>query len=88
MEMWDAFEKGNIQELATKVHALKGVGGFAGFPIYTEKAKELKNIIVASRTSPSDSAESKHCFKSGTGIAIYVSAFFRSGHGVVISICP
>jgi len=46
-EIRDAFERGNLQELAIKVHALKGLGGFAGFPIYTEKAKELEEQIRA-----------------------------------------
>jgi CheY-like chemotaxis protein len=49
MEMRDAFDKGNIQELATKVHALKGLGGFAGFPIYTEKAKELEELVRSNK---------------------------------------
>jgi CheY-like chemotaxis protein len=44
-EIKEAFEAGNIKELAVKVHALKGVGGFAGFPIYTAKAKELEEIL-------------------------------------------
>ncbi|MDO8303898.1 MAG: response regulator [Sedimentisphaerales bacterium] len=43
--MTDAFEQGNLQELAQKVHTLKGLGGFAGFPIYTEKAKELEELV-------------------------------------------
>jgi hypothetical protein len=49
MEMHDAFDKGNIQELVTKVHALKGLGGFAGFPIYTEKAKELEELVRSNK---------------------------------------
>ena len=44
-EMQDAFDKGDMKELATKVHALKGLGGFAGFSVYTEKAKELEQTI-------------------------------------------
>jgi CheY-like chemotaxis protein len=48
-EMRDAFEKGNIQELALKVHALKGLGGFAGFPVYTEKAKELEELVRSNK---------------------------------------
>jgi CheY-like chemotaxis protein len=44
-EMHDAFEKGSIQELAVKIHALKGLGGFAGFPVYTEKARELEEML-------------------------------------------
>jgi CheY-like chemotaxis protein len=48
-EMKDVFEKGNVEELALKVHALKGLGGFAGFPIYTEKAKELEELVHSNR---------------------------------------
>ena len=47
--MTDAFEQGNLQELAQKVHALKGLGGFAGFPIYTEKAKELEELVRSNK---------------------------------------
>lgn len=44
-EMQKAFDEGNLKELALKAHALKGLGGFAGFPIYTEKAKFLEKMI-------------------------------------------
>lgn len=36
------FEQGNLKDLALKVHSLKGLGGFAGFPVFTEKAKEIE----------------------------------------------
>jgi CheY-like chemotaxis protein/HPt (histidine-containing phosphotransfer) domain-containing protein len=48
-EMHNAFDNGNIQELAAKVHTLKGLGGFAGFPIYTEKAKELEDMVRSNK---------------------------------------
>jgi CheY-like chemotaxis protein/HPt (histidine-containing phosphotransfer) domain-containing protein len=48
-EMRDAFDKSNIEDLAAKVHALKGLGGFAGFPIYTEKAKELEELMQSNK---------------------------------------
>ena len=44
-EMQEALNETNLQDLAFKVHALKGLGGFAGFPIYTEKAKILEQMI-------------------------------------------
>jgi PAS domain S-box-containing protein len=44
-EMHQAFDEGNLKELAVKVHALKGLGGFAGFPVFTEKAKILEGTI-------------------------------------------
>ena len=44
-EMQEALDSGDIEELTRKVHALKGLGGFAGFAIYTEKAKELEQTI-------------------------------------------
>ena len=48
-EMQEAFDKGDMKELAAKVHALKGLGGFAGFSVYTEKAKELEQTIRSER---------------------------------------
>ena len=44
-EMKQAFEKGDLKELAFKVHSLKGLGGFAGFPVFTEKAKLIEENI-------------------------------------------
>lgn len=38
-------EDNNLQELSFKVHSLKGIGSFAGFPVYTEKAKKLEVSI-------------------------------------------
>ena len=48
-EMQEAFDKGDMEELSAKVHALKGLGGFAGFSVYTEKAKELEQTIRSER---------------------------------------
>ncbi len=45
-EMQEALDEGNLQDLASKIHALKGVGSFAGFPIYTEKAKALERAVM------------------------------------------
>lgn len=44
-EMQASLNERNLQDLAFKVHALKGLGGFAGFPIYTEKAKTIEQMI-------------------------------------------
>jgi len=44
-EMQDALDKRNLQDLSFKVHTMKGLGGFAGFPIYTEKAKTIEQMI-------------------------------------------
>ncbi len=44
-EMEEALEQGALDELATKVHALKGLGGFAGFPVYSDKARSLEEMI-------------------------------------------
>jgi len=44
-EMQEALDKRNLQDLSFKVHTMKGLGGFAGFPIYTEKAKAIEQMI-------------------------------------------
>jgi response regulator RpfG family c-di-GMP phosphodiesterase len=44
-EMKEAFASRDFRSLAFKVHALKGVGGFAGFSIYTEKARQMEDAI-------------------------------------------
>jgi CheY-like chemotaxis protein len=44
-EIQEALDKRNLQDLSFKVHTLKGLGGFAGFPIYTEKAKAIEQMI-------------------------------------------
>jgi len=44
-EMQTSLNERDLQDLAFKVHALKGLGGFAGFPIYTEKAKTIEQMI-------------------------------------------
>lgn len=44
----NAYEKGDAKALAFKVHALKGLGGFAGFPIFTEKARMMEQSIKTS----------------------------------------
>lgn len=45
-EMQEALDEGNLQDLAFKIHTLRGLGSFAGFPIYTEKAEELEQAIM------------------------------------------
>ena len=44
-EMQKALDKNNLNDLAFRIHALKGLGGFAGFPIYTEKAKVMEKLL-------------------------------------------
>ncbi|MCK5564388.1 MAG: response regulator [Planctomycetes bacterium] len=44
-EMQNSLDENNLQDLAFKIHALKGLGGFAGFPIFTEKAKNIEQMI-------------------------------------------
>jgi len=44
-QMRQALESGNLTDLAQKAHALKGLGGFAGFTIYTEKARQLEDMV-------------------------------------------
>jgi CheY-like chemotaxis protein len=44
-EMRRALEAHNLKELAFKVHALKGLGGFAGFSVYTEKAARIEDSL-------------------------------------------
>ncbi len=46
-EMRKAFEKKDLKDLAFKAHALKGLGGFAGFPVFTEKARSLEETVKA-----------------------------------------
>jgi len=46
-DMQKAFEKKDLKDLAFKAHALKGLGGFAGFPVFTEKAKYLEDLVKA-----------------------------------------
>lgn len=45
-EMQEALQEGNLQDLAFKVHALKSLDGFAGFGVYTEKAKALEQAVM------------------------------------------
>lgn len=44
-EMKEAFENRDLKSLSFKIHALKGIGGFAGFSVYTEKAKSIEDAI-------------------------------------------
>ena len=48
-EMQQALDEENLQELAFKAHALKGLGGFAGFPIYTEIARSIEESVKESQ---------------------------------------
>jgi len=45
-EMQEALNEGNLQDLAFKVHVLKGLGSSAGFPIYTDKAGALEQAVM------------------------------------------
>lgn len=42
-DMQDAAQKGDLDALAAIAHSVKGVGTFAGFPIYTEKAAKIES---------------------------------------------
>jgi CheY-like chemotaxis protein len=44
-EMKQAFDQHDMKDLSFKVHALKGLGGFAGFSVYTEKARQMEESI-------------------------------------------
>ena len=44
-QMQDALEQENLEDLNFKVHALKGLGGFAGFAIYSEKARVIEEML-------------------------------------------
>ena len=44
-DMQHALDTENLQDLAFKTHVLKGLGGFAGFPVYTELAKSIEQAI-------------------------------------------
>lgn len=48
-EMQQDLDDENLQDLNFKVHALKGLGGFAGFPIYTQMAKSIEQAIKDSQ---------------------------------------
>jgi len=45
-EIRRALETDNLGELAFKIHALKGLGGFAGFAVYTEKAVRIEESLL------------------------------------------
>lgn len=44
-QMQECLDKGNLGELSLKIHALKGLGSFAGFAVYTEKARAIEQKI-------------------------------------------
>ena len=44
-QMHEALDEGNLEDLALKIHALKGLGSFAGFAVYTEKARAIEEEI-------------------------------------------
>jgi two-component system, sensor histidine kinase len=46
-EIKTAYTTGDMKDFAFKVHALKGLGGFAGFPVFTEKAKMMEQTLKA-----------------------------------------
>lgn len=45
-EMQEALDEGNLQDLAFKIHALKDMGNYAGFPIYPEETKALEQAVM------------------------------------------
>jgi CheY-like chemotaxis protein/PAS domain-containing protein/HPt (histidine-containing phosphotransfer) domain-containing protein len=44
-QMRDALEQNNLHELCLYVHSLRELSGFAGFPVYTEKADDIERIL-------------------------------------------
>lgn len=48
-EMQKALDEENLQDLNFKAHTLKGLGGFAGFPIYSEMAKSIEQALKDSQ---------------------------------------
>lgn len=42
----DDLGEGNLEQLRAKIHSLKGLGGFAGFPIFTEKARQIEENLT------------------------------------------
>lgn len=40
---------GQLEQLKKKVHSLKGIGGFAGFPIFSEKAKVIEEKLTENK---------------------------------------
>jgi HPt (histidine-containing phosphotransfer) domain-containing protein len=45
-EMQEALDEGDLQDLALKINALKGLGTFTGFPIYTKKVETLERAVL------------------------------------------
>jgi len=43
--MRDALEQNNLHELCLCVHSLRELSGFAGFPIYSERADDIERIL-------------------------------------------
>ncbi len=44
-QMRDALEQNNLHELCLRIHSLRELSGFAGFPVYTEKADDIERIL-------------------------------------------
>ena len=44
-QMRDALEQNNLNELSHCIHSLKELSGFAGFPIYSEKADDIERML-------------------------------------------
>lgn len=44
-QIQDDFNKGDLKDLASKLHSLKGMGGMAGFPVISDKAGQLEEKI-------------------------------------------
>ena len=43
--MRDALEQNNLHELCLRIHSLRELSGFAGFPVYAEKADDIERIL-------------------------------------------
>ncbi len=48
--MQDSLDRNDLQDLASKVHSLKGLGSFAGFSIYSDMAKEIEKMLDKNQT--------------------------------------
>ncbi len=50
-EMREAFQQSDFQKISDLAHTLKGSGGSAGFPVFTEPAKELEVLADGRKTA-------------------------------------
>jgi HPt (histidine-containing phosphotransfer) domain-containing protein len=60
-KMQEAFEQKSLDDLANLAHWLKGSGGTAGFPAFTEPAANLEKMAKANRLSDVEAALADVC---------------------------